>query len=106
MSNNKHRGLIVAYNGLGNSGVPNLILQVVKSLCDFLKLYSYFLAPNGMPNESKKCIPSAYSSIITSFGEGPLLDQNLKQRVSLANSPISTISAKSLLSIVVSYVMP
>lgn len=34
MSNNKYRALIVAYNGLGNSGVPNLILQVVKSLYD------------------------------------------------------------------------
>ena len=32
MMNNKKRGLIIAYNGLGNSGVPNLIFQVVKAL--------------------------------------------------------------------------
>lgn len=32
MINNKKRGLIIAYNGLGNSGVPNLIFQVIKAL--------------------------------------------------------------------------
>ena len=64
-------------------------------------LYSLLLTLISMPKERKKCKPSTYSSKTISSGSLLLFDQYLKQRVALANSPISTKRARILLFLVV-----
>jgi hypothetical protein len=82
-----------------NEGIrlKSLLKQIVRSalfnnsiLSGMKKSWLAFLA---IDSEQIKWIPSTYSSRMTPFSDGPLIDQNLKHLTSLASSPSSTNKA-------------